>query len=162
MVWNLFTFKGVLVLGKARSHRAPNLGCRGSWVTWVIWYFAKNPCTRCDTWASTLSWWNCQSPVALSCSLLNPLNSFHGGMFKLNTKLDADSLLYSLSHFECAATQYTCSLNSTYHAPWLVQWSRHCSHMHIPVHSPWLPGYIGVSQTTLIILTMVGLFVDRL
>ena len=29
-VWNLFPFKGNLVLGKARSHRAPNLGCSGA------------------------------------------------------------------------------------------------------------------------------------
>ena len=29
------------------------------------------------------------------------LNSFHRGMFKLNAKLDADLLLYLLSHFEC-------------------------------------------------------------
>ena len=27
--------KVILVLGKARSHRAPNLGCRGCWITWV-------------------------------------------------------------------------------------------------------------------------------
>ena len=33
--------------------------------------------------------------------------------------------------------------------------------MHIPVHSPWLPGYINVAQTFLIILTMAGLFPDR-
>ena len=25
-------------------------------------------------------------------------------------------------------------------------WSHHCSHMRIPVHSPWLPGYIDVVQ----------------
>ena len=36
-----------------------------------------------------------------SCGLLNHLNSSHEGMFKLNAKFDADSLLYSLSHFEC-------------------------------------------------------------
>ena len=48
-----------------------------------------------------LSWWSWQSPVAHSCGLLNHPNSFHGGMFKLNAKFDADSLLYSLSHFEC-------------------------------------------------------------
>ena len=101
MVWNLFTFKGVLVLGKARSCRMPNLGCRGCWVTWLIWCFTKNLCTRPDAWAGVLSWWNCQSPVAHSCSLLNPLNSFHRGIFKLNAMYDADSLLYSLSHFEC-------------------------------------------------------------
>ncbi|KAF6114726.1 hypothetical protein HJG60_010660 [Phyllostomus discolor] len=34
-------------------------------------------------------------------SLRNHLNSFCGGIFKLNTKFDADSLLYELSHFEC-------------------------------------------------------------
>ena len=34
--------------------------------------------------------------------LLNHWNSFHRGMFKLNTKFDADLLLYSLSHFECS------------------------------------------------------------
>ena len=30
--------------------------------------------------------------------------------------------------------------------------------MCIPVHSPWLPGYIDVTQTVLVTLTMVGLF----
>ena len=34
-------------------------------------------------------------------SLLNHLNSFHGGMFRLNAKFDSDLLFYSLSHFEC-------------------------------------------------------------
>ena len=59
------------------------------------------------------------------------------------------------------ATQYTCSLSCVYHPHWLVQWSCHCSHMHIPVHSPWLPGYTDVMQTILVIL-MTGLFLDRL
>ena len=39
-----------------------------------------------------------------SCPELQPSessNGFCGGMFKLNAKCDADSLLYSLSHFEC-------------------------------------------------------------
>ena len=56
------------------------------------------------------------------------------------------------------ATQYICSLNGVYHPHWLVQWSHHCSCMLIPVHSPWLPGYINVVQTVLIILTMAGFF----
>ena len=59
------------------------------------------------------------------------------------------------------ATQYTCSLNSVYCPLWLVQWSCHCSHMHIPVRSPWLPGHINVMQTILVILVMAGLFPDR-
>ena len=50
------------------------------------------------------------------------------------------------------ATQYTCSLNGLYHPHWLVQWSHHCSHMRIPVHSPWLPGFIDVTQTILVII----------
>ena len=39
--------------------------------------------------------------VAHSRSLLNHPNSLHGRMLKLNTKPEADSLLYSLSHFAC-------------------------------------------------------------
>ena len=42
---------------------------------------------------------NHQLPIAPG--LLNHPNSFHGGMFKLNTKFGADLLLYSVSHFEC-------------------------------------------------------------
>ena len=59
------------------------------------------------------------------------------------------------------ATQYTCSLNGVYRPHWLVQWSHHCSRMCIPVHSPWLPGYINVSKTVRLIVTMAGLFPDR-
>ena len=59
------------------------------------------------------------------------------------------------------ATQYTSSLNNVYWPHWVVQWSHHCSCMHSPVYSPWLPGYIDVAQTILITLTMVGLFPDR-
>ena len=82
------------------------------WVTWVIRCFTKKLCMRCDAWAGALSWWSCQSAVAHSCGLLNHPNSFHEGMLKLNAKSDADSLLYSLSHFECN--------NNTVHM--LVQW----------------------------------------
>ena len=112
---------------------------------------------RPDAWAGTLSWWGCQLPVAHSCGLLNHPNSFCGGMIKLNTKHDADLLLYLLI-LNVMGTQCTCSLNGIYHPHWLVQWSCHCSHMCIPVHSPWLPGYIDVVQTIIVVLTMVGLF----
>ena len=68
---------------------------------------------------------------------------------------------YLLSHFECdvvvAHSTHTCSLNGVYHPHGLVQWSRHCSCMHISVYFPWLPGYIDVAQTILTVLTMVGL-----
>ena len=68
---------------------------------WVIGCFTKKPCTRHDAWLYILSWWICQSLVAHSCDLLNHPSSFHGVIFKLNTKSDANSLLSSLSHFEC-------------------------------------------------------------
>ena len=100
MVWNLFPFKGDFSLGKARSHRVPNLGCRRDE---SLGWFGVSPkhCTRCDAWVGMLSWWSFQSPVVHSCCLLNQSNSLCRGMFKLNAKFDADSLLYLLSHFEC-------------------------------------------------------------
>ena len=106
--------------------------------------FHETPCTRHDAWEGTLLWWSCQSPVAHSCGFLNHQNSFPGGMFKLNTKSDADLLLY-LFILNATATQYAWSLNGVYHPHWLVQWSRHCSPMCIPVYSSWLPGYINVT-----------------
>ena len=152
--------KVILDLGKARSHRAPNLGSRGAESPGWFDVSPKN-CMRCDVWAGALLWWSCQSPVAHSCGLLNHLNSFHEGMFKLNAKFDEDSLFYLLSHFECGG--HTVHMLSQWHLlpHWLVQWSCHCSRMWIPVHSPWLPGYINIVQTILIILTMVGCFPDR-
>ena len=83
---------------------------------------------------------------------------------------ECSSLTQNLVQIHCSthsvilnvtATQYTCSLNGAYRPHWLVQWSCHCSHMCIPVHSPWLPGCMDVTQTILVILTMAGLFPDR-
>ena len=42
-----------------------------------------------------------------------------------------------------------------------IQWSHHFSHVCIAVHSPWLPGNMGVAHTVPSILTMAGLFLDR-
>ena len=116
---------------------------------------------RRDAWAGVLSWWSCQSPVACSCGLLNHLNSFLRGMVKLNVKFDAYLLLYSVSYFECE--DHIVHMLTQWHlCPyWLVQWSCHCSCMHIPVHCPWLSGHIDVVQTVLVILTMTGLLLDR-
>ena len=99
MVWNLFHFKGDFSFGKSQKSQGAKSGLQGGWVTWVIWCFTKKLCMRHDAWAGTLSWWSCQSPVAHSCGLLNHLNSFCGGMFKFNAKVDAELLLYLLSHF---------------------------------------------------------------
>ena len=93
--------KVILVLGKARSHRALNLGCSRAGSPGWFDVSPKKLCMRHVAWVGTLSWWSCQSPVTHSCSLLSHLNNFHRGMCKLNPKSDADSLLYLLSHFEC-------------------------------------------------------------
>ena len=114
MVWNLFPFEGNLVLGKARCHRAPNLGYR--WLSHLEdLMFHQKLCTRRDAWAGVLLWWSCQSPVAHSCGLLNHPNSFLGGMFMFKPKSDADLLLYSLSHFECDG--HTVHLLTQQHLP---------------------------------------------
>ena len=91
-------------------------------------------------------------------------------IIQIVTMEECSSLMQNLMHIHCStysvilnarATQYTCSLNSAYFPHWLVQWSHHFSHMHIPVHSPW-PGYISVVQTILNIVTMAGLCLNRL
>ena len=93
--------KVILVLGKGRSHRAPNLGCLGSGAELPVWFAVLKKIPQ-KTWSmSSALWWSCPSSVTHNYCLLNHPSSFHGGMFKLNAKLDADSLLYSLSHFEC-------------------------------------------------------------
>ena len=96
--------KVISVLGKARGHRVPNPGCRETESHgWLMFHQNSEPkfCIRHDAWMSMLSWWSFQLPVAHSWGLVNHLNSFHEGMFKLHTKSDADLLLYSLSHFDC-------------------------------------------------------------
>ena len=154
MVWNLFSFKGDFSFGKSQKLQGATSGLQGGWVTWVIWHVTKKFCMRHDAWAGALLWWSCQSPVAHSCGLLNHLNSFCRGMFRLNAKLDAGSLFYSLSQFECDG--HTVHMLTRWRLT--RQWNHHCSHMNIPVHSPWLPGYIDVTQTILVMLTMAGLF----
>ena len=128
----------------------------------MIWCFVKKLCRRRDARVDTLSWWSCQSPGAHSCILC---------IIWIVSVEECSSLMQDLIQICCSncsvilnvtATQYTCSLNGVYHPHWLVQWSHHCSCMHIPVPSPWLPGYIDVTKTILIILTMVELFPDRL
>ena len=74
---------------------------------------------------------------------------------------ECSSLMQNLMQIHCSihsvilnttATQYTSSFNGIYRPQWLAQWSHHCSHMRIPVHSPWLLGYINIMQTFLIVL----------
>ena len=84
-------FQRWLVWGKARSHRAPNLGCRRAESPGWFDVSPKNSAwDMMHEWAGALSWWSCQSPVAHNCGLLYHPNSLCGGMFKLNAKFDAD------------------------------------------------------------------------
>ena len=89
-------------------------------------------------------------------------NSFCGGIFKLNTKLDADSLLYLLSHFECDS--HTVHMLTQWHPPPPLT-STVKSSLFTHVHSSPLflasSGYTDVLQTVLVILTMIGLFPGR-
>ena len=157
MIWNLFSFKGAFSFGKSQKLQGAKSGLYGGWVTWVIWCFAKN-CRRCKAWVGALSWWRCQLPVAHSYGLLNYLNSFHGGIYS-SLMQNSMQICCSTCSVILNATQYTCPVNGVYHPHWLVQWSHHCSHVRIPVHSPCLPRYVDVKQTVLI-LAMVGLFPD--
>ena len=158
MVWNLFPFKGDFTFGKSQSLRAPNVGCRGAespgWFDVSqknsVWDVIHEQVCCHDEAASH------QLPIATAFWIIWII---HRGMFKLNAKFDANSLLYSLSHFQCNGHTVH-MLNSVYLPHWLVWWGHHCSCMHIPVHSPRLLGYTDVTQTTLIILTMAGLFPD--
>ena len=154
--------KVFLVLRKTSSCRAPNLGCRGAespgWFNVLQKNFAWDMMHKrvsCHDEAA-----NHQVPIAVAFWI----------SWIVSTE-ECSSLVQNLMQIDCCirsvtlngtATQYTCSLNSVYHPHWLVQWSHHCSHMRIPVRSPWLPGYIDVVQTIVIILTMAGPLPDRL
>ena len=102
---------------------------------------------RCDAWAGTLLWWNCQSPVAHRYGLPNHPNSFHGGLFKLNAKLDVDPSLYSLSHFECDGHTVHVLTQWCLPPPLTSTGQSSLFTVHIPVRSPWLPGYTEVTWT---------------
>ena len=90
----------ILVLGKAGSHRAPNLGCMGAespgWLdvspknsSWDMMH--ELACCR-DEAA------NHQLPIATGFWIIQTVSTEE--CLSL-TKLDADSLLYLLSHFGC-------------------------------------------------------------
>ena len=147
----------ILVLGKARSLTAPKLVCRGLSHLGDLIFCQK---TAQDVMHERA---HCHDEAAN-----HQLPSESSERFLWRN--ECSSLMQNLMNIHCSthsvilnvmATQYTtCSFNGVYHPNWLVQWSRHCSHTHIPVHSPRLPGYNDVAQTILVKLTMVGLFTD--
>ena len=93
----------------------PNLGCRGA--ESPGWFDVS---TKNSTRDVRRDWVCCcdeaaNHQFALSCSLLNHLNSFCAGIFKLNAKFDADLSLYLLSHFEWDG--HTVLIHTQQHAP---------------------------------------------
>ena len=157
----LFPFKDDFSFRKSQKSRAPNLhyymivvglGHLGDLmfcqkIVHEMWYMKGGCC--CDEAA------NHQLPIAAAFWITQIVSAVEGSSLRQNLMqihcCTCSVILNSM------ATQCTCSLDRVYHPHWLVQWS-HCSHMRIPVHPPWLPGYIDVIQTILIILTMAGLF----
>ena len=153
--------KVILVFGKARSCKAPSLGCREAKSSESSDVSPKNSAwdlmheqAHCHDEAA-----NHQLPIAAAFWII-----------WIVSVEECSSLMQNLMQTHCSTcsiilnvmfTQYVCLFKGVYRPHWLVQWSHHCSHMCIPVHSPWLPGYIEVAQTVLITLTMVGLFLDR-
>ena len=95
------------------------------------------------------------------CGLLNHLNNFCRGMFKLNVKFDADSLLYLLRHCECASHTVH-MLTQRCLPPPLTSTVKSSSFTHVH-SSPFslAARYIDVMQTILVILTTAGLFPYR-
>ena len=127
--------KVILVLGKTRSCRVPNLGCSGT----------KSP------------GWSDVSQKNTAQDVMHEPACCHDEA--ANHQLPVVVAFWII--WIVSTTQYTCLLNGFYCPHWLVQWSCHCSCMRNPVHSPWLPVYINVSQIVLVILTMAGLSLDR-
>ena len=151
----------ILVSGKARSLRVLPLSCRGAEPPGSFDVLPKH-----SAWDPMHEWEYCheeavnhQLPIAVAFWIIWIVSAEECANLKQNlmqVRCSAHSVILN-----AVATQCTCSLSGVYHPHWLVQWSHHCSHMHIPVHSPWLPGYKDVAQTVLIILTMAGPFPVR-
>ena len=90
MVWNLFPFKSNFSFGKRQKLQ----GCRGTespgWFD--VW--------RRDAWSGTLLWWSCQSPDPIAAAFWVIWIVSVEECSSLTQKFDAETLLYSLSHFE--------------------------------------------------------------
>ena len=151
----------ILVLGKARSHRVPNLGCSGAESPGWSDVLPKNSAqdvmheqVHCHDEAASH-----QLPIATAFWIISIVSTEECSSLTQNRI----QILFSACSvvLKVTTTQCRCSLNSIYRPHWLVQWCRHCSHMCILVHSPWLPGYIDVAPTSLVVSTMAGLCLDR-
>ena len=134
----------------------PNLGCRGAeslgWFDVLPKNSAQDMIHKQEHYCDKAA--NQQLPTAVDFWIV-----------QIASLEECSNLTQNLMQMHCSTqsvySMYTCSLKDGYLPHWLGQWSHHCSLMCTPVPSPWLPGYIDVTQTILIVLTMAGLFLDR-
>ena len=105
-------------------------GLQGDWVTWVIWCFTKKLCMKLSHKPCPNEAAKHQLPIAVAFWII-----------QIVSVEECSSLVQNLMHIHCStcsvilnamATQYTCSFNGIYRLHWLVQWSHHCSQVHIP------------------------------
>ena len=120
--------KVILVLGKVRISRAPNLGYSGAELPGCFDISPKN-CA-----------WDMVHEQACCDKAANDQLPIAAGFWTIQivSMEECSSLTQNLMQIHCStcsvilnvmATQYTCSLNSVYCPHWLVQWSHHCSCM---------------------------------
>ena len=153
--------KVILIMGKARTCRVPNLGYSGAESPGWFDVSQKNSArdVMCEQASCPDEAANHQLPTAVAFCIIWIVSVEECSSLTQNWMQ-----IHCYSHsaiLNVTATQYTRSLSGVYRRPWPVQWSRHCSRTCIPVHSPWLPGYSDVVQTILVTLTLMGLFLDR-
>ena len=120
--------KVILVLGKASSHRAPNLGCRAAESTG--WFDVSPENSAGDI----MHEWSCCPDKAANHHLPIAVAFW---IIQMVSGEECSSLTQNLMLIHCStgsvilnvmATQYTSSLNGVYHPYWLIQLSLHCSH----------------------------------
>ena len=150
----------ILITGKARSNGTPNLGSKGAELPGWFDVSTKNSAqdvmheqAYCSDEATSH-----QLPIAAAFWIIW-IVSMEVCSSLMKNLMQIHCFTYSVI-LNMTATQYICWLSSIYSPHWLEQWSLHCSHMLIAAQSPWLPGYIGVVQTFLIILTMARVYLD--
>ena len=161
MVWNLFPFKSYFNFWESQKFQGIKCGpLRGESPVWFDVSPKHSAQDMMHEWACCPDKAaNHQFPTAVAFWIIQIVSTEDCSSFMQN--------LMQIRYSTCSvilnvmATQYTCSLSGIYLPHSLVQWSHHCSHIHIPVHFPWLTGYIDVTQTVLVILTMARLFIDR-
>ena len=145
-VWNLFPFKDEFSFGKSQKPQGTKSELYGGLSHTDDLTFHQKTAWRRDEAAShqlPIALWIIWTVSAEECSSL-PQNL-----------MQICCSTHSVIWMQWPHSTHAQSVAS-YQPHWLVQWSHHCSHLSIPVHSSWLPGYSFVLQTIFIILTLAG------